>query len=81
MAHTHAVCSQHSNPQYIANTQQMHAQYTDFQNVDNTQETYSQYVEAQYIVMGWLRLVGSLNYRSLLPKSPIKEPIFCKRDL
>ena len=37
--------------------------------------------ERVLISMGWLRLVGSLNYRFLLQKSPIKEPIVCKRNL
>ena len=31
--------------------------------------------------MGWLRLVGSLYYRTLLQKSPIKEAIFCKNEV
>jgi len=29
---------------------------------------------------GWLVVVGSLNYRSLLQKSHMKETIFCKKD-
>ena len=31
--------------------------------------------------LGWLVVVGSLNYRSLLQKSHMKQTIFCKRDL
>ena len=31
--------------------------------------------------IGWLRLVGSLNYRSLLQKSPTKETYILQRDL
>ena len=32
-------------------------------------------------IMGLLRLVRSLNYRSVLQKSPIKGTKFCKRDI
>jgi len=31
--------------------------------------------------MGWLRLVGSINYRCLVQKSLIKETILCKGDI
>jgi len=33
------------------------------------------------VYMGWLWLVGSIQYRSLLQTGPIQETIFCKRDL
>ena len=37
--------------------------------------------QARQSGMGWLRLVGSLKFRSLSQKSLVKETILCKRDL
>ena len=61
-------------------TIKMNTLYTESTVQCNTRNEIHSCLSASFI-MGWLQLVGSLKLQVSIANFPIKETIFCKRDL